>query len=365
MKRFTTLCLLIISCLSLHAQDYPNWPADKPETGFIEDSQSKEIRSGNAILPQEIDMQDKMRTLITDMMQSASQKLNWAVTELSEYTNNNGLQNGGTPYNLRSPRGLVITFQFIVNKDSLQAWKKYQLDYSQHALDNGTQSYDNVAATTESPLYKRYQDSVNYYMNLYTTYTTAHQSEGADLFTKDKHPKYYQQKQNEFIDKMTAMTQQVQDNSGMKQMEGENALATHRFRNNTVVQVSFKVNSYVAEPVDQSSGSIKFTSVAYPVNNSKISRLFSIPENQENSNLAKWKNIMMILLGNFLLKPNEDFIYHTGFNQNGQGDEHTPKKIKSDQVQSISINIYGNKTNVEKIVKLIDVDKLNHAIVKK
>ncbi len=57
-------------------------------------------------------------------------------------------------------------------------------------------------------------------------------------------------------------------------------------------------------------------------------------------------------------------VYEAGFNLNGQGDEHTPKKIKSDKVQNISINIYGNKENIEKIAKLIDVEKLNSAMVK-
>ena len=72
----------------------------------------------------------------------------------------------------------------------------------------------------------------------------------------------------------------------------------------------------------------------------------------------------MILLGNFQAKPGEYSVYHAGFNLKGQGDEHTPKKIKSDKVQNIAINIYGDKSNVEKMAKMIYVEKLNNEIVK-
>jgi hypothetical protein len=360
-RKIIALCLFLFSGLSLYAQDYAQWPADKPETDNIEASQSKQIRLGNSILPQEINMQDKMRVFITDMMQKASKKLGWDMTELSEYTNDNAMQGAGTPYALRSPRGIEITFQFIVNKDSLQAWKNYQLDYGKSTLDNGTQNYNNTTAITQSPLYKRYQDSVNYYINLYTTYTTAHQNEGAALFTKDKHPKYYQQKENEFINKMTALTQQVQNNSGTQQLEDAHDLKTFQFRNNTVVLVNFKVNNFTAVAIGQTLGPIESTSVAYSL---PRSQLYTIPKRQTNESLVKWKNVILVLLGNFLTRPNDYGYYDAGFNHNSQGDEHTPKKIKSDKVQNISISIYGNKSNVEKMTKLIDIDKLNSTIVK-
>jgi hypothetical protein len=73
----------------------------------------------------------------------------------------------------------------------------------------------------------------------------------------------------------------------------------------------------------------------------------------------------MMLLGNFLTKPDEKGYYDAGFSRNGQGDEHTPKEIRSDKVQNISIMIRGDKKNIEKIAGLIDVDKLNSLLFKK
>ncbi|HET7117062.1 MAG TPA: hypothetical protein VFI29_11255 [Hanamia sp.] len=364
MKKAFLFWFILLTNPSLYAQDYPQWPADKPETGFIEESQSREIRLKNDILPQEIDMQDKMRVIITDMMEDASDNLGWPMVELSEYTNEGALQNGGTPYPIRSPRGIDITFQFIINKDSLQAWKSYQSDYAKTRLNSQEANYDNAQSLMESPKYKQYQDSANYYMNLYTTYTTAHQDEGAALFTKDKHPKYYQQKEKEFINKMTDMTQKIHDNSGTEQQEDNWEEQTFRFRNHTTLQVSFRINNFTAEAIDQSLGPIESIPKLYPESGAKVSKMYAIPRNQENKKLVKWNNVLLILLGNFQTKPDQYGYYQAGFNLNGQGDEHTPKKIKSDKVQNISINISGNKSNVEKMVKLIDVEKLNSTIVK-
>ena len=363
-KKIITLYIILISCISVYAQDYPQWPADKPETELIQQSQSREIRLGNSVLPQEIDMQDKMRVLINDMMQKVAEKLNWPMVELSEYTNDNAFQNGGTPYNLRSPRGIDITFQFIINKDSLMAWKKYQQDFTTASMDKQQAGYNNIQSIVQSAEYKKYQDSVNHYLNLYTTYCEAHKDEGAKLYTTDKHPKYYQQKENEFINKMTAMTDESHNNSGIEQSENEGNARTRIFRNHTALQVTFKVNNYNAIAIDQTLGPINFTSVPYPITGAKFSRLYSVQKNQEHFDFDKWNNVLMILLGNFQTKPDKNGFYKAGFYLNGQGDEHTPKKIKSDKAQNISISILGDKSNVEKMAKLIDVEKLDNVIVK-
>ena len=369
MKEIIILFVSVISANSLFAQnvphpDYPQWPADKPETGFIEESQSRQIRLTNLILPQEIAMQDRIRTLFTDMMQNAAKKLGWQMVELSEYTNEGALQSGGTPYNLRSPRGINITFQFVVNKDSLQAWKQYQINYNNKHLNTQSTIYDSQVDVTNSPLYKRYKDSMEHYQNLYTNYVNAHQSEGAALYTKDKHPKYYQDKENEFIEKMTNMTQQVQDNSGIDEMENSNESQTFNFRNHTIVQVHFHVNAFTSGPLEQSIQGSQYASSTYPMPPALLSKIYAFKLNTSDETPDKWKNVLLVLMGNFHTKSNEYGYYDAGFNHTTQGDEHTPKKIKSDKIQNISITISGNKMNVEKMAKLIDVAKLNSTIVK-
>jgi hypothetical protein len=284
------------------------------------------------------------------------------MVELSEYTNDNTMQGAGTPYALRSPRGILITFQFIVNNDSFQAWKNYQSAYNNLYQNKMQSGYNDVQSIMQSPLYKQYRDSANYYMNLYTNYVQAHQSEGAALYTTDKHPKLYQQKEMKFLDKANALTNQANDKAKVKETEDEGKLETIRFRNHTVVQVVFHANAYEGIPFAQSNFStdIKSNYEPYPEAGVKISNLYTA----KMETVDKWQHSILILLGNFLSKKNQYGDYQAGFNLNGQNDEHTPKKIKSDKVQTIAVNIYGDKNNIEKMAKFIDVDKLNSTIVK-
>lgn len=71
----------------------------------------------------------------------------------------------------------------------------------------------------------------------------------------------------------------------------------------------------------------------------------------------------ILLLGNWILNPS-DQNYNAEFNLKGQADEHTPKKIKSDKVQSISIHIIGNDSNFYKILPYINIRELNKIIAK-
>lgn len=364
MKRLIIIPFFLCINLFLYAQECSNYPAYCPETGFIEQSQSSASRLCNDILQQEIDMQDKMRTIFTSMMKDAAKNHHWNMVELSEYTNENGMQVSGTPYELRSPRGIDITFQFIVSNDSLQAWKNFQREYNKTHSNDVMQDYNNLIATTESPLYKQYKDSVDYYMNMYSTYVEQHKDEGADLFTKDKNPAYYQKKQTEFLDKMNSLTNQTHQNAGIESKVTEHDLITRRFRNNTVVQIEFHVNTFVAIAINQSLGPIESTSTVYPLSNTNLAKLYTIKKDQDNPYLFKWTHSILILLGNFNTIPRDEYVYSSGFNQTPQGDERSAKKIKSDKVQCISIVINGNETNIKNLAKLIDINKLNGTIVK-
>lgn len=375
MKQIILSCFLAIYCTSLFAQDTPHenylqWPADKPETESIEQSQSRQVRLDNHSYPQIIEMQDAMRALITSMMENAARILHWPMVELTEYASDAVLYTNPqniidfAPYPLCPPAAFNITFQFIVNNNSLQAWKTYETNYQNNHLATQQNNYSNMQSAMQSPLYKRYKDSADHYMKLYLQYIEAHKNEGAALYTKDKHPKYYQRKENEFINKMTGITDGIHDNSGIEQAEDEHDLKTYQFRNSTVVQVEFCVNNSMGMAIDQSRGTIESTSVVYPLQISKLSRIYTFSKKQTNESLVKWNNVILILLGNFLTRLNDYGGYDAGFNHNSQGDNHTPKKIKTDKVQNISVNILGNRTNTERIAKLIDVNKLNSTIVK-
>ncbi|MEO8786053.1 MAG: hypothetical protein ABI378_03230 [Chitinophagaceae bacterium] len=365
MRLITLSCFFIAVSLSTRAQDDALFPADKPETGFIEESQNKEIRLTNLVLPQEIAMQDNMRSVFTDMMERAASNLGWQMREISEYTNDNAMQGGGTPYATRSPRGITITFQFIVNNDSLEAWKNYENNFESKTMNQLDESSNEMQSLQQSPEYLKDRDSANYYMNLYTAYCEDHKAEGVALYTVDKHPKYYQTKERDFLDKANALVQQKADNSGIKEGESEHKIITRRFRNHTVVQVEFVVNAFEAYALNLELDVVKFHRAAFSKPGAKVSTLYTIgAENQDQGNSDKWNNILLILLGNFQPNASSSEMYHAGFEKNGQGDEHTPKKVKSDKLQNIAIDIYGDLDNVTAMSKYIDLNKLNALLLK-
>ena len=62
-------------------------------------------------------------------------------------------------------------------------------------------NHSDIRTMRGSSDYKLYPDLANHYMNLYTTYCETHKDQCADLYSNDKHPKYYQQKKMEFVNK--------------------------------------------------------------------------------------------------------------------------------------------------------------------
>ncbi len=364
MKKLLISCLTLICSPSAFAQQCPQWPADCPETGYIENSQSRAYRIENLLLPQEVDMQDRMRNLFTGMMQKASTQLGWDMVEISEYTNMNGLQSGTTPYQYRSPRAITVTFQFVVDKAALQAWKAYETNYEQSNTNTQSQGYDNATSVMKGPAYQRYKDSADHYMKLYLAYIEKHKDEGAALYADGSPAMRYQQKGIDFSNKAAALTDDANGHSDLQDMEGVHDLKSFQYRNKAVLQVEFKANESVAVAIDQSLGPIESHHTSYPLSNATIAKIYTIQKEQENAELVKWQNKILITLGKFLTTPDEYGYYSAGFTLNGQDDEHTSKKIKSDKVQTISVLISGNKMNVEKMVKLINIKPLNASIVK-
>jgi hypothetical protein len=150
----------------------------------------------------------------------------------------------------------------------------------------------------------------------------------------------------------------------LEDMEKEKKLQTLRFRKNTLVEVFFNFNEPIgltsSEDMNSQVGNANITGTA-------VSKFVHQPEPDLNSSLIwhfdNWENRLMVLLGNWKLKPTNGN-YSATFSKNGQADEHTPKKIKSDKVQTIAINIVGNHQNINKILSHIDINQLNKVIVK-
>ncbi len=351
----------ILSSCIVNAQTCDLSPADCPDAGSIEAALSATVRSRNGLTDKEIEMQDRMRNLTTDMVQHAAKALGWRVIEIDEVVNLNPFQSGGTPPPLRSPRGYGIEFEFIVNKDSLKDWKDWLVDFSTRYQNTTMDLMNKQNEIANSPLYKQYTDSVNRYINLYTDYISAHQNEGAALFTSAK-VKYYQDKQKEYTDKRVALLNSNASANTSDAFDKEKAARTAAFRDASIVQIFFSFNDGVGI-IHSSNGEEQVLNINSP--GTAYAKFVHIPEPDPNTipwHFDQWENMDVLLFGKWLPKPDQYKNYSAAFTRNGQADEHTPKKITSDKVQTIAVHVMGSKANMDKLVQQLDTAKLNAAI---
>ena len=362
MKKLSLLALLLFFfCIHSFAQGCEISPADCPDESSIESVQSSAARTENGLLPQEIAMQDNMRSLVTQMMLKAAKELNWQITELDELTNLDPLQSAATPYSKRSPRQFGIAFQFIVNKDSLEAWRNWIQDFNSRYENAGTQSFQAQKDVENSAAYKQAYDSMMYYSKVRTDYIAAHP--GIHPW-EDKHVLNLQKKQDAFLVKVQYMQNHpASSGTSLDDLDKEKEVKTLQFRSNTLVQVFFEFNQNIGL-ISDDNAITESKNITVP--GAIIAKKVHLSNPELNSlmwHFNRWNNMKVLLLGNWVLKP-VDQNYEAVFTKNGQADEHTQKKIKSDKVQTIAIHVMGNSTNMDKLIHQLDLKKLNGVIEK-
>ncbi|HVZ55514.1 MAG TPA: hypothetical protein VG870_02550 [Chitinophagaceae bacterium] len=355
-------CLVSLCITFLQAQDCPYFPADCPDNGSLEASHDSSQRIQNGLLPQEIQMQDRVRQLVTSQIYQAARTLHWRAEELDEYTNLDPFQSGGTPYKLRSPRGIGIWMQCIVSNDSLKAWRSWLQDYAQQAVQSGQQASQQYADVTGSPQYKACWDSVNHYIEAAAHYAESHKSEGASLFS-DREYLRLTEKQKSFTDKLAALTSQPSAESQHAGQEQEKKRMTQAFFASSVVQVFVTVNSGVGIVHSSDNQSERIGALSIP----GTFRAFSVEHQDPQTNTLpfhynRWSHEIVLFLGHWLPQKDPFQNYSSAFTRAGQADEHTPKQVLSDQVQTISIHLAGSPSNMLRLLKLLDLQALNALI---
>ncbi len=346
---------IVLSTLLINTssgQTCPYFPADCPDEDGINTAQY--LTEG--LLPQEIEIKNQFRNKITDMMLKAAKQLHWQGMELGAVAGSGPLQAGATPYEYRSPRMLFSEWQFIVDKDSITAWKNWLEDFGNRSLNNMNSYTDNATEIANSPLYKAYSDSIDDYMNKSTAYIQNHQSEGLSVM-ESKTYKQLQSKMNDFIDKRAKLMQPAE--KSYINLDSERILQTARFREGATVHIVFYVNYSAANIKSGDDDKVhdynipgcfiaKFVTVASPI----------ISNNPDDP--GRYKHFLTILLGKWSKKMNQFNGYNSQFADfPGQNDEHTLKKIKSDKIQTITIYIMGSEKNIQKILPFIDISALN------
>lgn len=251
------LALALIAPVTTLAQgECAQWPAPCPHETEIANAQDVSHREQEKfILPQEADIEARVRNTLTDALQKLAAQKHWQVYELNEMgfdRPNTGIAYDDwerTPYEKRPPHTYLISFMLVVNRDSLDTWRDWfkndfarmSNDYVAQMNSNANAGADNAAASKM----QAYADSAAYYNKLSAEYMSAIQSGD----------KKAQQTYNDHINRYTAQAdkfnkkiQQVQTGGAETQQDGFSSLTniklaqTEHFANATLLLVHVNIN---------------------------------------------------------------------------------------------------------------------------
>ncbi len=293
------------------AQPCPIRPADCPDRDYAnadlaEDSIS---RLHNPLVPEEVSMEFRLRGQTGEFVRRLAAEQHWQEpVELTEWgTSGYRLPNEDVmPYPQRPPHCFGITWEIIVNKDSLAAWANWTNSMGEKLQAMMSQSFQSSASPSDQ------QKAVK------------------DMAAFDK----------------------------------ERKARNLQFREATVLLLQFdfnmdKANGIKGKPVGESA-----------VSGCALARRYDNPEPDITDALHSYMhsaNVALVLVGpwNTKLTANgyEGF-FESPFYQDKQARDRTShKKIGSDQVQGISLYLSGNKAAIQKILSGGNLTPLQQWIV--
>ena len=377
MKTFTILLLLFfIITRATQAQDCTYFPADCPQTGDIEAAQDSAACINNLVVAEEITMQNNLRKAFTSMMEEIARNKNWEVYEYTEGSGGGvGSDGKATPYPQRRPYEFMISFNFIVNKDSLEAWQTWYSNDLKNASEKVVDSYKQSANNlSDDKNAQEYLDSAMYYSNLKAKYMSDHAAEyqkailGGDTKTQKKYEeelKRYDDKINAFINRKNDKTDATfsASKSQFGNLETYKHKNTIAFRNGSTIRVTFNVNDYITTANDGDKKIVK--QLATPATLALLMHNDSPNEHEVFGQYLRSPDVALFLFGKWLSKPDGYHNYHAGYFADKKNmDAVTVKKIPCDKVQTIVLHIEGSQKYFSQFLQLVDMEKLNSLVVK-
>jgi len=377
MKAFPVLLLLLcVITKAVHSQECTYFPADCPQTGDIEAAQDSDACINNLVVAEEIMMQNDLRRVFTSMMNEIARNRNWDVYEYTEESGGGVGSNGkATPYPLRRPYQYLISFNFIVNKDSLEAWQNWYSNDLKNASEKVADSYKQSASNaSEDKSTQEYFDSAMYYSNLKAKYMSDHAAEyqkailGGDTKAQKRYEdesKKYDERINAFINRKNDKTEATfsaskSQYSNLETYQHKNTIA---FRNGSTIRVTLNVNDYIATANDGDKKVVK--QLGTPTTIGLLLHNDSPNEHEVFGQYLRSTDIALLLFGKWLPKPDESHNYHSGYFADKKNmDAVTVKEIPCDRVQTIVLHIEGSQKYVNQFLQLLDMQKLNSLVVK-
>jgi hypothetical protein len=387
-KILNVIIFILLAGTSYAQQDCSQQPAPCPKSGSISETMDAAHRTkNNDIYLQEIQMENQLRNLLTVEAQNIAKAHGWQVYELNEegtsgppYIFISYTDWEATAFNKRPPHQYQISFVFIINQDSLQAWRNWLLNDMQKQEDQAVQQFNQ---SQTNPLLQQYQDSITHYVNLYTSFlqnnTTAYVKDIQDK--NQKGTDNYQRNKKVFLDKIDFFQKKYQDvqqhsNSGF---DAENDIINHKtvaFAAGSIAIIHFYINPYKADFALENEQQVNILP-QHPINilhafyagittNNAAPDRHNYELNYRDFVFNSPACIATVLFGNYLPKDSYNYYPATftkNFN-NRQGVIGNVKLVSCDKVQNILVHIEGSSYSANAIINSVDWLKLSALIYK-
>lgn len=378
MKHFSILIFFSYCFQFSDAQECSYFPADCPEE--IENTKDSLQCIRDFIVPQEISMQNRLREFLTNHMQEIADAKNWEMYEFNEWAPGESVLESivvALPYHLRRPHQYIISFIFIVNQDSLKAWRDW---YNHDLVDDANKMAENYSQRANDAEYQNYQktcmDSANFWTGLMATYITTH----AEVYQKAlaKEDKFqirkYEDSTSLYNNRANSWITKAQENikasfshtnKDFEKFSSETHTRKINFRNSTMIRIKFDFNS----PVSSASGTgeLKLTKqLNLPGTFSTLQIHNSTPYEKDIFDLDQFgrsTDFTYILFGRWQAGRTPWETNHAVFSLDRKNMDHiTEKKTGSDKVQTLAAHIEGSPYYLEEFLKNLDTLKLEQLI---
>lgn len=374
-RNFIYSIILILTGLTIprlsHAQPCPQFPAACPDLRSDPGSAGDSIsRLGSPVLPCEVAMENRLRNWAAALVNNIASKEKWDVTEIYEalgggYRDEN---DAVLVYERRPAHWARMVWQFVVDKDSLQAWRGWLEDLSRRRLDQAGRSLARINSrqgTTQA-----YMDSANYWGGLMAKYMTDHIAQyqkdlaagnktGVNVYEKGVDA--YRNKQDYFINKATDLQKDPQGEKDNADREKEFNVQKLRFHEACVVVIEFDFNNRLVE----TAGGKR---TASPGGSPPAAKWYAIPQPDlldavnyytHSHNMALW------MVGSWAPQPDT----YGNYNAVWAADKSnwrtvTAKKIKSDKIQNLFIRISGNAAAMRRILADLPAEEFERLITR-
>ena len=365
------LTFLLAAVPAAQAQPCPQFPANCPDNtvtdrGSPDDSVARLL---NPLIPQEVAMENRLRQWAQTLVNSIAQKEGWEVVEIADdaaagYRNTT---DAVLAYDRRPAHWFHMTWQFIVSKDSLQAWRDWLTGFSQRRLDATQQYMSNINA--KQGAIQAYMDSANYWGDLMAKYMTSHIEQyqkdlvagnKTGISTYEKGVEVYRKRQDGFLNKAAELQKDPSAEKASADADQESNSQKLRHRDATVVILEFDFNNRIA----QTAGN----KVPSPPGSAPAIKWYANPEPELLDNVHFFthsRHMALWLIGAWAPNPDRDGSYQSTWSAS-RDETHTysNKKIKCDKVQNLFCQVSGNAAAMRRILADLPADELEKLITR-